>query len=403
MSNQPYPPQGGPASYPPGPPVNLPQGGGGPGLVIQMIGLGCGGIATFLLAGLLLLVFLAELGPGLFVVAVVMAFVPAVFYMSIVLLIDRFDPEPPWLLALAFLWGAVISIFGALIINDTAALVAASAGGPAAAEFVGAVIAAPISEEAMKGIGLLIVLIALRKEFDGVVDGIVYACVIALGFATVENVLYYGRSLGEAGAAGGAVTLVLRGLMSPFAHPLFTAMTGIGVGIAREQRRGFVARIAPVLGYAAAVLLHATWNFVATVSSAGGGAELFFGVYLVGWIPAFLCFMAAIGYCLYRERKIIRQYLYEEVALGVISPQEYLWVTSLRKRWGFHWRAFSAGGLHGYNCARAFSRAATKLALSKWHTLKAAEKNTQTRSLGQIPLLRQELTAKRAAFAAQSA
>jgi RsiW-degrading membrane proteinase PrsW (M82 family) len=315
-----------------------------------------------------------------------------------VLLIDRYDPEPPWVLALAFVWGAVISIFGALIINDTASLVAASVGGPAAAEFVGAVVAAPISEEAMKGIGLLIVLLVLRKEFDGVVDGIVYACVIALGFATVENVLYYGRALGEAGAAGGAVTLVLRGLMSPFAHPLFTAMTGIGVGIAREQRRGFLAWTAPIMGYAAAVLLHATWNFVATVSGSGGGAELFFGVYLFGWIPAFLCFMAAIGYCLYRERKIIRQYLYDEVAIGVLSPQEYLDVTSLRKRVAFHWRSMRANGLAGYRSARAFSRAATKLALSKWHTLKAAEKNTQTRSLGQIPVLRQELATRRAAY-----
>jgi protease PrsW len=400
MSNQWYPPPGGPAPYPPPPPMNLPQGGGGPGLVIQMLGLGCGGIAMFLLAGLLLLLFLAELGPGLFVVAVVMAFVPAVFYMTIVLLIDRYDPEPPWVLALAFLWGAIISIFGALVINDTASLIAASTAGPVAAEFVGAVIAAPITEEAMKGIGLLILLLVLRKEFDGVVDGIVYACVIALGFATVENVLYYGRALGEAGAAGGAVTLVLRGLMSPFAHPLFTAMTGIGVGVAREQRRGVLAWLAPIMGYAAAVLLHATWNFVATISSGGGGAELFFSIYLVGWIPAFLCFMAAIGYCLYRERKIVRQYLYEEVALGVISPQEYLWVTSLRKRMGFHWRALSSGGFRGYRSARAFSRAATKLGLSKWHTLKAAEKNTQTRSLGQIPVLRQELAARRAAYGA---
>jgi RsiW-degrading membrane proteinase PrsW (M82 family) len=403
MSNQWYPPHGAPPPghpHPQPPPLQLPQGGGGVGLVIQMVGLGCGGIATFLVAGLLLLIFLAELGPVLFVVATVMAVVPAIFYLTIVLLIDRYDPEPPWVLVLAFLWGAVISIFGALIINDTAAIVAMSTGGAAAAEFVGAVIAAPVSEEAMKGIGLLIVLLALRKEFDGVVDGIVYACVIALGFATVENVLYYGRALDSAGPAGGAVTLILRGLMSPFAHPLFTSMTGIGVGIAREQRKGVLAWIAPVMGYTAAVLLHATWNFIATAASASGedGAGLFFGAYLVGWIPAFLCFMAAIGYCLYRERKIVRYHLYEEVVLGVLSPQEYLDVTSLRKRVAFHWRALGRGGLGGYRSAKAFSRAATKLALSKWHTLKAAEKNTQTRSLGQIPVLRQQLNERRAAL-----
>ncbi len=406
MSNQWMPPPPGQYPRPPGPPPGMPYGGvtlpppsgGGVGLVLQIAGLGCGGIIVFCVAALLLLIFLSELGPQIFVVAVVMAFVPALFYLSIVLLIDRYDPEPPWVLALAFLWGAVISIFGALIINDTTSLIAASAAGEHAGDIVGAVISAPLAEEGMKGLGLLILLLALRKEFDGVVDGIVYACVIALGFATVENVLYYGRALGAAGLGGGTVTFVLRGLMSPFAHPLFTSMTGIGLGIAREQKRGFLVWVAPVMGYMLAVILHATWNGVATFG-ADSGPEVFFGIYLIGWIPAFICFMTAIGFCLHRERKIIREYLYDEVAIGVLSPQEYLEVTSLRKRVGFHWRYLSRGGLRGYRTARAFSRAATKLALSKWHTLKAAEKNAQTRSLGQIPLLRQELATRRAALA----
>jgi RsiW-degrading membrane proteinase PrsW (M82 family) len=409
MSNQwmpppPPPPPGYPGGPPPGypgmpyPGAPLPPPkGGGVGFVLQMLGLGCGGLALFGVAALLLLIFVAELGPGIFVVAVLMAFIPAVFYLSIVLLIDRYDPEPPWVLALAFLWGAVISIFGALIINDTTSIIAASAAGEQAGNIVGAVISAPLAEEGMKGLGLLILLLALRKEFDGVVDGIVYACVIALGFATVENVLYYGRALGTAGLPGGTVTFVLRGLMSPFAHPLFTSMTGIGLGIAREQKRGFFVWAAPVMGYLVAVLLHATWNGVATFAS-GGGPEVFFGVYLLGWLPAFLCFLVAIGFCLFRERKLIRQYLYDEVAIGVLSPQEYLEVTSLRKRTAFHWRGFSRNGIGGYRTAKAFSRAATKLALSKWHTLKAAEKNAETRSLGQIPVHRQELAARRAAL-----
>ena len=161
----------------------------------------------------------------------------------------------------------------------------------------------------MKGIGLLIVFVALRKEFDGVVDGIVYACMIALGFATVENILYYGRGVAGGGVGDATALLVLRGIMSPFAHPLFTSMTGIGIGIAREQRRGPIVWIAPVLGYAVAVLLHATWNFVPTIAEAvfGDAAVLaFFAAYLLGWIPAFLCFMTAIAFCLNRERKIIR-------------------------------------------------------------------------------------------------
>ncbi len=366
------------------------------GFVLQMVGLGCGGIVTFVAAVLIMLLFVLELGPSVFTVAVIMAFLPLVIYMPIVLFIDRYDPEPWWILFLAFLWGAIIAIFGALLINDTASAVAASAGGEGVGEFVGAVISAPIAEEAMKGLGLLVVFLVLRREFDGVVDGIVFACVIALGFATVENVLYYGRGMMEAGAVGAGVLFVLRGLMSPFAHPLFTSMTGIGIGIAREQKKGAIVWIAPIVGYCMAVALHATWNLVATLTS--GGPEVFFGAYLLGWLPAFLCFMGAVGYCLYRERKIVREFLYDEVALGVITPMEYVEVTSLRKRMSFHWRWMRYRGFGGYRAAKAFSRAAVKLALSKWHTLKAAEKSAQTRSLGEIPVLRQELAARRAAL-----
>src|SRR5215218_5023444 len=176
--------------------------------------------------------------------------------LSIVLLIDRYDPEPPWVLALAFIWGAVISIFGALIINDTTSLIAASAAGEQAGNIVGAVISAPLAEEGLKGLGLLILLLALRREFDGVLDGIVYAGVIALGFATVENVLYYGRMMNKEGAGGVVVLFFIRGVLAPFTHSVFTAMTGIGVGLARQSHNAAVKVIAPICGWCVAVFLH---------------------------------------------------------------------------------------------------------------------------------------------------
>lgn len=381
-----------------------PQRNVGVGFVAQIVGLGCFGVAAFVIGALLLFVFIVELGLPGFIIAVVMAFVPATVYLTIVLLIDRFDPEPWWVLLLAFVWGGVIAIFGALIINDTATLIATQQGGQTAGEFVGAVISAPIAEEGFKGLGLLVLLLALRREFDGIVDGIVYACVIALGFATVENILYYGRGIQAGGAAGGAFLLVLRGLMAPFSHPLFTSMTGIGFGIAREQRKGFVAWTAPVAGYILAVLLHATWNFVATIAGNFGddAVTFFFGVYFLGWVPAFLCFVAAIAYCLYRERKIIRQHLYEEVVVGVLSPEEFTNVTKLFKRMSFHMSGLRSGGFKGYRLATGFSRTATRLALSKWHTLKAGQKNAQTRSLSMVPVLRQQLTQYRNDLAALS-
>jgi protease PrsW len=376
------------------PPPPPPVADGTKGLGCMIAGLGCGGTAVFFLALLIGLLFVAELGISLLIVAALMAFIPAIIYTSMVLLIDRFDPEPPWLLFLAFLWGAVISIFGALIINDTSALIVSMIAGPEVADVFATVVFAPISEEAMKGIGLLIVLIALRKEFDGIVDGIVYACMIALGFATVENILYYGRSVGGGGIGSGLVVFFLRGGMSPFAHPLFTSMTGIGCGVAREQKRGPLVVIAPILGYCAAVLLHATWNGIPTLAGmvAGElGLVVFIGAYVVGWIPAFACFIGAIAFCLNRERKIIKEFLQEEVQLGIVTPEEFNTVISPTRRFGFLVRNFQKGGLGGYRNARTFSRAVVRLALSKWHTLNASKKQAETRSLSMIPILRQQL------------
>src|SRR4029079_12058155 len=107
------------------------------------------------------------------------------------------------------------------------------------------VISAPLIEEGTKGLGVVLFMIFLRNEFDDILDGIVYAGVIALGFATVENVLYYGRTV-SAGGGGLLFILFLRGVLSPFAHSLFTSMTGIGCGISRETHNKTVKIIAPI-------------------------------------------------------------------------------------------------------------------------------------------------------------
>ena len=113
---------------------------------------------------------------------------------------------------------------------------------------------------------------ARRREFDGVVDGIVYAGLAGVGFAFTENVLYLGRALQDNGTAGLAVTFVLRGVFGPFAHPMFTMATGIGLGVAATTRRRWLRVVAPLVGWLCAVALHAMWNLSAV---AGGNVNLF--------------------------------------------------------------------------------------------------------------------------------
>ena len=75
----------------------------------------------------------------------------------------------------------------------------------------------------MKGALLFGLLWWRRREFDGVIDGIVYAELVAAGFAFTENILYFGRAFVPGGLAseqgGVLIVFVLRGLLSPFAHP----------------------------------------------------------------------------------------------------------------------------------------------------------------------------------------
>ena len=128
----------------------------------------------------------------------VLAAVPVFPVVATFLWLDRYEAEPPSLLALAFAWGAGVSTFGALVINTASLIAIHNAGGDMthAAVFV-----APFVEEAFKGAAVLLILLMRRREFDGVVDGIVYAGMAGIGFAYVENVLYLGRTLADAGAA----------------------------------------------------------------------------------------------------------------------------------------------------------------------------------------------------------
>src|SRR5206468_1085808 len=110
---------------------------------------------------------------------------------------DRFEPEPPWTLAQTFAWGATVAVLISVCINTSAQAVAAGFMGEQAAALFGGVVSAPVVEELSKGIALLFLYLELKDEFDDVVDGVVYATMVGLGFAMVENIQYYGTAIQE--------------------------------------------------------------------------------------------------------------------------------------------------------------------------------------------------------------
>jgi hypothetical protein len=195
-------------------------------------------------------------------------------------------------------------------------------------EYTSSVVSAPFAEEALKGAFLVGLLWRQRHELDGLVDGIVYAGLVAAGFAFVENILYLGRAF-DTDSFDGYTVFVVRGVFSPFAHPLFTVFIGIAVGIA-AQRRSVAARIVlPILGYLLAAGLHALWNASALWDDRGRG---FVAVYVVVMVPLFAGMLSIALWQRRREQRVIEARLGEFVQAGWIPWYELDLLSTMRSR-----------------------------------------------------------------------
>ena len=248
-------------------------------------------------------------------------FVPMFIFAAFVNWLDRYEKEPKLLLGATFIWGVVIAGGGAFILNTAFGMgIYAFTGSENAAEFGTTSIVAPIIEEALKGLAVLIVFFLFHKEFDSILDGIVYGAIAAMGFAAIENVLYIYRNGYQGSGWEGFWTLVfIRVLLVGWMHPFFTAFTGIGLAVARTSRNMLVKIIAVPAGYSVAVMLHAFHN---TFSSVIGGAGGFF----LGIFADYVGYAFMIGFIIWiisRERNILKKQLVEEVTSGAITQRQY--------------------------------------------------------------------------------
>jgi RsiW-degrading membrane proteinase PrsW (M82 family) len=312
-------------------------------------------VVLFTVCGLLtVLAVSTSTGPEGLVVGLVLAVVPVVPVVAAFLWLDRYEAEPPSLLLFAFAWGAAVATFVAVVLNTASmSAIAASGGDPTAA----AVFIAPFVEESSKGLVVLIILLWRRREFDGVVDGIVYAGLAGIGFAFVENVLYLGRAFLEGGGASTAAVFVLRCLFSPFAHPLFTMAIGIGLGIAASRRNPVVKVLAPVAGWVVAVLLHGMWN-LAAVSTLQG----FVAAYVLVQVPIFVAAVVLAVVVRRREGRLVAKHLEVYGRSGWLTPAEVRMLASLPERASARSWAQRTGGLEARNAMREFQELATELA-----------------------------------------
>jgi RsiW-degrading membrane proteinase PrsW (M82 family) len=337
--------------------------------------------------------------------ASVLALIPTILYALFIWWLDRYEKEPVPLLLVAFVWGAVPAIVLALVLEIGADIpLQQIVLAEEARDVTSASLIAPIVEEAVKAIILVVLFLAYRREFDNVLDGVVYGAMVGLGFAFVENILYFQSAAYEGVPEGGApdigsmLTLwVLRAGIFGLNHSMFTAFTGAALGLARSLKRGWQRGLVPALGLGAAMIFHGLHNgLTSAVGILAGnetGGELILGACLGTLISDYggvlLILVVAIVSSL-RESHVIKESLWEEVSLGRITSDEYDALISGGRRWSIRWTVLFSSGFRRWRQIGRFFDLSTELAFRK-HRMHDGDPIHQNISARDVARLRQQI------------
>ena len=284
--------------------------------------------AALMLVGVL--GFLQASGPIVTVFIAILCIVPLAIVVSVLLFIDRFEPEPLGMKLAALAWGGGVSIFFGIMGNEYVQYsVTEQTGDEVQGIIFSVVVGAPVVEELLKGLGVLVIVWARRTHISSAIDGLVYAGFAACGFLVVEDFTYFVRAVLTDGDLG--QMFFQRVVMGVFGHVMYTSCMGWATGWAVTRARSTAAGCGAVaLGWFTGMLLHATWNGTAVLS--GGDEELFYTFYMFIHIPLFLLWFLFIALAMKRERRDAAAGLMPYVAQGWIIPAEIQMVCDPRSR-----------------------------------------------------------------------
>ncbi len=271
--------------------------------------------------------------------------------------LDRYEPEPRRYKFAAFVWGGVVAVAIALALQILIQRVF-DLSDEAMASFI-----APITEEPAKCLFLVVIFLRARRVIDGMLDGLILAGLVGIGFAFVENIGYYAFTyLGSpetpiAGVQGATMTFVVRGVFSPLAHPLFTSAFGIAIGLAVTRKSWWAKAALLVTGLLASILMHALWNG----SLSYGGGMGFILVYLaLGLLLAVLATIAIVVRV--RQVRTLEQSLSYVAERGWIHPAEIPYLSRFAYRRTARRYARSQHGKTTAKAVTRYQRLATEMA-----------------------------------------
>jgi RsiW-degrading membrane proteinase PrsW (M82 family) len=251
---------------------------------------------------------------------------------------DQFEPEPAALIAVALLWGAVVSLSFAAVANSWLLASLERFLSPGQIDSWGAAIVAPINEEFYKATGLVMIFFMARNEIDSLMDGLVYGAMIGLGFQVMENIQYFVGAAAQSGAGeiGPVVsTFFVRVLVAGlYSHMLFTGLLGFGFAYFVTRRSAPMGLRLAVLSVFAALAwaAHFVWNSPWLDSLIGESTGTSILVLVVKGLP-FLILLLLLGiFARRRETQAFSRLMDEEVGSDVLSEAEFEVLRSGRRR-----------------------------------------------------------------------
>ncbi|WP_240613299.1 PrsW family intramembrane metalloprotease [Brachybacterium endophyticum] len=278
------------------------------------------GFALLVVLSLLFLLYvLGGADPAAWILQAILAAFSLLVIVGVIVLADRWDPQPLPLLLCAVLWGAAVAAGTAYIVNSLIMILAYSAvGDESIAMGIGAVLGAPFVEETMKGLGLVVLFLLGRRYFNGPLDGLVYGALIGEGFAFTENITYYGDAWNNGQVGGIASSVVIRGVIGIFGHAIYTSLTGVIMGLVARKWGTLPGVLIFLVATWPGMFLHFAWNGSATLFPSLGALLIM----LIAEFALSALWLGLIAVLVFDESRLTRVRLGEYANMGWLTHEE---------------------------------------------------------------------------------
>ncbi|MGH7762987.1 MAG: PrsW family intramembrane metalloprotease [Candidatus Dormibacteraceae bacterium] len=323
-------------------------------------------------------IFAQSSGPAVAAICAVVCLPTTGVGLLVVRRMDRNEKEPWRLVLVAAAWGAIVAtslvIWGESLWEMTAQRsLVPGPGLDASTAFMAGVL-----EELAKGTAVVLLFLVMRKDFDDVVDGIVYGAAVGLGFNFMETITYMTNLYaifqpeGIGGYAAGFQWYARQVLGLFFGHATYTAFIGAGLGIARQlpnvRQKGF----AIASGFLVAIAAHFSWDawltFFPIQSTVFGLIEIHLRT-LIMTGPFTAAIIALLLFGIRFEGENLRDQFRKDAAegRGAILPEEVAVLASPWQRLKQRLRALNHGGIRAYFKVARLQSAQLDLAMERWH------------------------------------